>query len=97
MEESRPGPPPRDFGSEDELVIRDWYDHGRPQWSLEATRQAPSIYVMFTARCELVWSFSGNELRRVYLEEPEAYLSEPLLLAIPRYLKTRLQDDLEPF
>jgi hypothetical protein len=65
---------------EDEIEIKSSYDH----------EHSPSVFVMFTKTYQVVWCYSGNELRRVYLERPEDFISEPLELPIPRHLDRRL-------
>lgn len=97
MEELRPHELQRDFGSEDEIVIKEWYDHKNQPWSHEVSTRSPSIYVMFRKDFTLVHCCSGNELRRVYLENPDEYISEPLYLAIPRYLQARIEEWIENF
>ena len=52
---------------------------------------------MFRENNEIVWSFSGNELRRVYLENPDEFCSEPIEVELPDYLYEKLSDDLENF
>ena len=50
---------------------------------------------MFDSNNEIVWSFSGNELRRVYLENSKKLCSEPIEVELPDYLYEKLSDDLE--
>jgi hypothetical protein len=97
MEETRPHELQRDFGSEDEIVIKQRYDHKNVSWSLEVSTRSPSIYVMFRKDWTIVHCESGNELRRIYLENPDEYISEPLYLAIPRYLKAKLDELVDNF
>ena len=37
------------------------------------------------------------QLRRVYLENPDEFISEPLFLAIPRYLSAKMEDLIDNF
>lgn len=67
--------------------IKEWYEHSHPQ----------SIFVMFTKSLEVVWSPSGNELRRVDLLDPEAYASGPLELPIPDEVKEVIDDYCDNF
>lgn len=97
MEELRPHELQRDFGSEDEIVIKDSYDHKNTPWSHEVSQRSPSVYVMFRKDWSIVHCQSGNELRRVYLENPEEFISEPLFLAIPRYLDAKMEDLIDNF
>ena len=53
--------------------IKEWYAHEHPQ----------SIFVMFTKELMVVWWPSGIELRRIYLRDPDQYVSGPLELPIP--------------
>jgi hypothetical protein len=69
------------------IEIKDWYEH----------KNEKSIFIMFTTNNEIVWSFSGNELKRGYLENPEEFCSEPLEVTLPDYLYEKLTDDLENF
>ena len=69
----------------DKLEIKDWYEH------------SPSIFIMFTSDYQVVWSYSGNELRRVYLETPDKYISSPIEVAIPNYLDKILTDYYDDF
>lgn len=70
-----------------EIKIKDWYEH----------KSETSIFIMFRDDNEIVWSFSGNELRRVYLENPNGFCSEPIEVQLPNYLYAKLSDDLENF
>jgi|GEM_PF-5636920 len=56
-----------------------------------------SIFIMFKSNNEIVWSFSGNELRRSFLEHPNELCSEPIEVALPDYVYEKLLDDLENF
>jgi hypothetical protein len=47
---------------------------------------------MFTKDFKLVWCYSGNELRRVYLEHPADFISGPLELPIPEALDQQLTE-----
>ena len=80
----------RYFGDEERIVIKEAYDHKRSQvpegearWDYQ---KYPSVYIMFTKKFEVMWCPSGNELRRIYLESPGEFISEPIYVAIPRYL-----------
>jgi len=95
MEELRPHELQRDFGAEDELVIKDVYDHKNRPWSFDVCRRSPSIYVIFRKDWSIEYCMSGNELRRIYLEHPDEFISEPILLPIPRYLMAALQAKIE--
>ncbi len=64
------------------LEIKDWYEHEHSQ----------SIFIMFTKDCEVIWHYSGNELRQIYLRDPEEYLSAPIEVAIPDYVGKILTD-----
>jgi hypothetical protein len=76
----------RNFGSEDVIVIKESYDHKNQPWSYELAKQSPSMYIMMDKNFRVIHCPSGNELRRIYLENPEEYISEPIYVAIPRYL-----------
>lgn len=69
------------------IEIKDWYEHAHPQ----------SVFVMFTKTLEVVWSLSGNELRRVYLLDPDAYSSGPLELPIPDELRAVIDEAIDNF
>lgn len=69
------------------VEIKDWYEH----------KHSPSIFVIFTKEYEAVWCYSGNELRRIYLESPDSFISEPLELPIPDYLDKRLTEHYDNF
>ena len=71
----------------EKLSIKDWYEH----------RHSPSVFIMFRKSYEVVWSYSGNELRRVYLLQPEEFISEPIEVPIPKYLDKVLTDLYENF
>jgi hypothetical protein len=92
MEEMRSHESQRDFGSEDEIVIKEFYDHKNNPWSKEVATRSPSVYVMFMNDWTVIHCESGNELRRIYLENPDKFISEPLYLAIPRYLKSKIDE-----
>jgi len=66
----------------EKLEIKDWYEHDHSQ----------SIFIMFTKDYEVIWHHSGNELRQMYLEHPEEYISSPIEVAIPDYLDKVLTD-----
>lgn len=71
-----------------EIEIKDWYAH----------EHSPSVFIMFNSEYELVRCYSGNELRRVYVENPERFISGPIEVAIPEYLDKTLKDYYdEPF
>jgi hypothetical protein len=40
----------------------------------------------------VIWHYSGNELRQIYLRDPEEYLSAPIEVAIPDYVDKILTD-----
>ena len=69
------------------IEIKDWYEH----------EHSPSVFVMFTKKYEVVWCYSGNELRRVYLENPDEFISEPLELHIPDHLDKKLTNYYDDF
>lgn len=69
------------------IEIKDWYEH----------EHSPGIFIMFDKDHRIHWSFSGNELRRVYLENPDLFISGPIEVAIPEYLDQKLMDDLDNF
>ena len=71
----------------DEPAILSFYEHEHP----------PSVFVMFTKTYGVVWCYSGNELRRAYLERPDEFLSGPIELPIPEYLDELLTDYYENF
>lgn len=85
----------RDFASEDSLIIKDIYDHRNSPWDYEISKKYPSVYIMFTKNFELAWSPSGNELRRIYLENPDGFISEPIHVPIPKYLKKEIDDAMD--
>jgi hypothetical protein len=97
MEDLRPHELQRDFGSEDQILIKDWYDHKNEPWSHEVSTRSPSIYVFFKKDFFIVHCSSGNELRRIYLANPDEFISEPLYLAIPRYLKAKMDEWIDNF
>jgi hypothetical protein len=70
-----------------EIKIKDWYEHEHEK----------SIFIMFRESSEIVWSFSGNELRRIHLENLGKFCSEPIEVALPDYLYEKLSDDLDNF
>lgn len=76
-------------------MIKDWYDHELDPWSHEVCKRSPSIYVIFRKDWSIVYCESGNELRRLYLDHPEEFISEPLYLAVPRYLKAAMKARLD--
>ncbi len=56
----------------------------------------PSVFVMFNKRYEVVWCYSGNELARIYRDNPEEFISGPLELPITPELDqelTRMMDN----
>ena len=67
--------------------IKDWYEH----------EHDPSIFIMFAKDHQIHWAYSGNELRRVYLEHPENFISGPIEVPIPEYLDQKLTHDLDNF
>lgn len=69
----------------DKPEIKDWYEH----------EHSPSIFVMFMKEHEIVWSYSGNQLRIMFLKEPDEYVSGPIELPIPSYLDKELTDAIE--
>ena len=69
------------------IEIKDWYEH----------EHSSSVFVMFTKEYEMIWCASGNELRRVYLENPDDYISGPLELAITNDLQKKLHDYYDDF
>lgn len=58
------------------MDIKEHYEHKSP----------PSIFIMFQWNYEIIWSYSGNELARMYREKPGNYRSEPIEVPIPDYL-----------
>ena len=70
-----------------QIEIKDWYEH----------EHKSSVFVMFTKTCEIVWCFSGNELRRGYLENPDDFISGPMELPITPALVKKLTDHIEDF
>lgn len=70
-----------------ELEIKPYYEHEREH----------SVFVMFRKSTELVWSFSGNELRRVYLLNPEEFMTGPLELEISEELMQKLTEFIDNF
>lgn len=50
----------------------------------------PSIFIMFDKKYQVHWCYSGNELARIYLEDPSDWISEPLEVPIPEYLDKEL-------
>lgn len=69
------------------VEIKDRYEH----------KCENSIFIIFKNNNEIVWSFSGNELRRIYLDNPKQFSSEPIEVALPEYVYLKLEDDLENF
>lgn len=67
--------------------MKEWYEHTFEK----------SIFIIFRANNEIVWSFSGNELRRAFLDNPNEFCSEPIEVALPDYLFEKLTDDLDNF
>ncbi len=65
-----------------EIEIKDSYKH----------EHSPSVFVMFDKEFTVHWCYSGNELRRLYLENPDDFVSEPLELPIPDHLDKKLTD-----
>lgn len=59
-----------------DVVIKDHYPH----------EHSPSIFVMMHKSFQLQWCPSGNELRRIYLESPDDFLSGPIEVPIPKDL-----------
>jgi len=45
----------------------------------------------------VIWCPSGNELRRIYLLDPEGFASGPLELPIPDELKAAVDEAMEDF
>ena len=66
----------------DKIEIKEWYEH----------QSSPSIFIMFDKDYRVHWCYSGNELRRIYLESPEEWISEPLEVPIPKHLDKTLTD-----
>ena len=66
----------------DKLKIKDFYEH----------EHSSSVFIMFTKDYEVIWHYSGNQLRQMYLENPEEYISAPIEVAIPDYLDKILTD-----
>lgn len=64
------------------IEIKEWYEH----------KQSPSVFIMFDKNYQAHWCYSGNELRRIYLESPDDFISEPLELPIPDHLDKTLTD-----
>ena len=95
MDDLKPHELVRDFGSEDSIVIKEQYDHHNSPWSYEVSKRSPSIYIMFRKDWTVIHCPSGNELRRIYLENPEEYISEPIYVAIPQYLKKEMDDAID--
>ena len=69
------------------ITIKDWYEH----------EQMPSVFVMFTTEHQVVWCYSGNELRRIYLEAPDNFISGPIELPIPQDLDQKLTEHYDDF
>jgi hypothetical protein len=60
--------------------IKDFYNH----------ESSPSVFVMFDNKYQAHWCYSGNELRRIYLEDPSMWLNGPLELPITKELDEKL-------
>ena len=52
--------------------------------------RSPSVFIMFDKNFQAHWCYSGNELRRIYLEEPSNWISGPLELPITDDLDKKL-------
>ena len=87
----------RDFGDEEKIVIKDHYNHKNEPWSHEVSQKYPSIYIMFDKSFNVHWCPSGNELRRIYLENPSNWISEPIYVAIPRYVDAEIKGMMDNF
>ena len=64
------------------MEIKELYEH----------EYSPSVFIMFTKNYECTWCYSGNELRRIYLENPTDYISDPIEVAIPDDLDKKLTE-----
>ena len=69
------------------IKLKKFYEH----------EHSPSVFIMFKKNYEVVWSYSGNELRRVHLENPSSFISEPLEVPIPKHLDEKLNASYEDF
>lgn len=69
------------------IEIKDVYTH----------EHSPSIFIMFDNVYHVYWCYSGNELRRIYLENPSNWISEPIEVPIPEYLDKELTSLYENF
>ncbi len=65
-----------------EIEIKEFYEH----------EHTPSIFIMFRKNYQVVWCYSGNELRRAYLQSPDEFISGPLELPIPEHLDQTLTE-----
>lgn len=68
-------------------MIKDWYEH-----KIEG-----SIFIMLDKDHDVYWCFSGNELRRIYLEDPSYWLTGPIELSIPESLDKQITDFLDNY
>lgn len=64
------------------MEIKDYYEH----------EHNPSVFIMFTREGECMWCYSGNELRRIYFEDPSNYISTPIEMSIPDDLDKKLTE-----
>jgi len=68
------------------IEIKEWYEHEQP----------PSIFIMFRKNFQIVWSFSGNHLGQIYLNNPTSFISGPIEVPVPDDLYEKL-DEYEDF
>jgi hypothetical protein len=52
---------------------------------------------MFTDECEVIWSYSGNNLADIYLGEPDDYISGPIEVAISKELDRLLTEHVDNY
>lgn len=63
-------------------MIKDIYEH----------EHSPSIFIMFDVKFQVHWCYSGNELRRIYLEDPSQWISGPIEVSITDDLDKKLTE-----
>lgn len=55
------------------MILKEFYEH----------EHSPSVFIMFGKDGTCHWCYSGNELRRIYLESPKEFVSMPIEVPIP--------------
>lgn len=64
------------------IQLKEFYGH----------EQMPSIFVMMTKDMQVIWCPSGNELARIYKEDPDNFLSGPMETPVPQDLWDYISD-----